>query len=145
MTSTTVITKTSFFDAPREVIWSFLTDKDKLAEWYHPAEKDLAPGEDYNLFRKADDGAHVRQIWGRVIEMAAPDKLVMTFCIDPFGGRETTVTWVLEAAAGGTRLSLTHDGIAEAAGGAALPLLQALDHGWDAHIQRLRDAASDDA
>lgn len=141
MTATTAITKTAFFNAPRETVWSFLTDKDKLGHWYHPAEADLAQGQAYSLFRTADDSGHVRQIWGRVIEMDAPAKLVTTFCIDPFDGRETRVTWVLEEAAGGTRLSLTHEGIAEAAGAAALPLLMALDHGWDAHIQQLRDAA----
>ncbi len=140
MTDVTTIFKTVFFNAPRETVWSFLTDKDRLGEWYHPAEADLVQGEDYALVRKTDDGASVRQVWGRVLAMDPPNKLVTTFVIGPFGDAETTVTWVLEEAAGGTRLSLTHEGIAEAAGPAAIQLLMALDHGWDKHLDTFRQS-----
>jgi len=138
MTDTTTITKTVFFNASRDTVWSFLTNKDKLAKWFHPAKADLAAGEEYALIRTTDDGKTVPLIWGRVLEMNAPDKLVYTFVIDPFGGAETTVTWILEEAAGGTRLSLTHEGVAEAAGSATMRLLLALDDGWDEHLDRLR-------
>lgn len=140
MTNVTTITKTVFFNASPETVWLFLTDKDKLGEWYHPAENDLEIGKDYALYRLADDGAKVRQIWGRVVEMSAPCKLVTTFIIDPFEGNETTITWILEKAAGGTRLSLTHEGIAEATGSAAMHLLMALDNGWDKHLGDLRES-----
>lgn len=138
MPDTTTITKTVFFNASRDTVWSFLTNKDKLAKWFHPASADLAAGEEYALIRTTDDGETVPVIWGRVLEMDAPGKLVYTFVIDPFDGAETTVTWILEEAAGGTRLSLTHEGVAEAAGSAAMGLLMALDHGWDEHLDRLR-------
>ncbi|MGI9425814.1 MAG: SRPBCC family protein [Hyphomicrobiaceae bacterium] len=141
MTTTTII-KTVFFDASRETVWSFLTDKDKLGAWYHPAEADLAEGEPYELYKVDDDGARARLIWGRVLKMQPFDKLVTTFCIAPFGGRETTVTWQLSESAGGTRLHLTHDGIADAAGEATLRFLKALDDGWDQHLGDLRKAAA---
>jgi len=83
----------------------------------------------------------VPQIWGKVLLMEVPNKLVYTFIIAPFKGAETVVTWVLEEAAGGTRLTLTHEGIAEASGDGALQLLQALDKGWDEHLGQLRSAA----
>ena len=139
MTASTII-KTVFFNAPRETVWSFLTDKDKLGEWYHPAEENLAEGEEYSLYRVDQNDRKIRQIWGHVIKMDYPSELVTTFNIDPFGGTETTVTWRLEEAAGGTRLSLTHEGIAEAAGEAKMHLLQALDKGWDEHLGELRNA-----
>ena len=141
MNSGTII-KTVFFNAPRETVWSFLTDKDKLGEWYHPAEQDLAEGEDYALSRVDENDRKIRQIWGEVLEMDFPFKLVTTFCVDPFGGNETTVTWVLEEAAGGTRLHLTHEGIVEATGDAAMHLLKALDAGWDEHLGELRKKAA---
>ncbi|MCR9139139.1 MAG: SRPBCC domain-containing protein [Alphaproteobacteria bacterium] len=136
--TTTTITKTVFLDASRETVWSFLTNKDKLAKWFHPAKSDLASGEDYSLIRTTDDGASVPIIWGRVLDMDAPSKLVYTFIIDPFDGAETTVTWILDDAAGGTRLTLIHEGIAKAAGAASMQLLMALDHGWDEHLDHLR-------
>ena len=138
MTNVTTISKTVFFNASPESVWLFLTDKDKLGEWYHPAENDLEAGKDYVLYRLADNGEKIRQIWGRVVEMNAPYKLVTTFIIDPFGENETTVTWVLEESAGGTRLTLIHEGIAEATGEAAMHLLMALDKGWDKHLADLR-------
>ncbi|NNE85289.1 MAG: SRPBCC domain-containing protein [Alphaproteobacteria bacterium] len=139
---TTTITKSAFFHASRETVWEFLTNKDKLGEWYYPAEADFVEGEDYCLYRVDDTGAKVPQITGRVIELKAPVKLVTTFVIGPFNGAETTITWTLEEAADGTRLLLTHEGIAEAAGAAAMHLLMALDDGWDKHLADLRGAVA---
>jgi len=139
--SETSIVKTVFIDAPREAVWEYLTDKDKLGEWYHHAEANLADGETYTLYRIDDEGQNDSMISGRVLEINPPSKLVTTFVIDAFQGNETTVTWVLEDAAGGTRLHLTHDGIAAAMGDSALPLLMGIDGGWDAHLGVLRSAA----
>ena len=140
--SETSIVKSVFIDAPREAVWEYLTDKDKLGEWYHHAEADLANGEAYALVRTDDEGQKAPLVTGRVLEMNPPSKLVTTFLIDAFQGNETTVTWVLEDAAGGTRLHLTHDGIAAAMGDGALPLLMGIDGGWDAHLSDLRNAAN---
>lgn len=140
--SATTITKSIFFNAPRESVWAFLTDKDKLGEWYHPAEANLVAGQEYCLYRIDENDKKIPQITGRVLEMTAPSKLVTTFVIGPFNGDETTVTWELEEAAGGTRLLLTHEGIAEATGEAAMHLLTALDSGWDKHLADLRGLES---
>ena len=136
----TALTKTVFFAASRETVWSFLTDKDKLALWFHRAEADLAPDQDYALVAKGGNGEPVKQCWGRVLEMKPPTSLVYSFTIKPLGGAMTTVTWTLEETHGGTKLTLKHDGIGAAAGEAALGLLMALDTGWDEHLARLRSA-----
>ena len=141
MTDTTIV-KTVFFNASVETVWSFLTDKDKLGKWYHPAEENLSEGQEYSLLEQNDDGSYRKIVWGKVTEMIAPSRLVQTFCINPLGGGETTLTWQLETVAGGTKLTLTHEGIAEAAGEAALGLFCALDAGWDAHFARLRENAN---
>jgi len=139
MTATT-ITKTVFLKAPREVVWAFLTEKDKLARWFHPAEDDLREGHAYTLL---DQNADMSKIcWGEVLEMRPPDRLVYTFTVGPLKGAMTTVRWTLEEAAGGTRLTLAHEGIEQAAGEAAFMMLSALDAGWDAHFGRLRDVAN---
>lgn len=138
MADATTITKTVFFKASRETVWSFLTDKNKLATWFHPAEDDLKLGEPYALYRVDESGTKIPQIHGEVLEMDAPNRLVTTFCIEPFGDNKTTVTWVLEEAAGGTRLYLTHEGVADAAGAATGRMLLALDAGWDEHFVSLR-------
>lgn len=128
------IVKTIVMAASRETVWGFLTNKDKLAEWFHPAANDLAAGEDYALLR---DGERV--CWGRVEAMDPPARLVTTFTVKPLDGVMTTVTWTLDEVMGGTKLTMEHRGL-EAAGD-ALGLLQALDAGWDAHLKGLREAA----
>ena len=112
--STTVITKTVFFAAAPETVWAFLTEKDKLAQWFHPADKDLKQGEDYTLLDQHN--GMTRICWGTVMEMNAPHRLVYTFTVNPLKGALTTVTWTLEQAAEGTRLTLTHEGVEAAAG-----------------------------
>ncbi len=139
--SDSTIVKTILLKADAETVWGFLTDKDKLGEWFHPADSDLAAGGDYVLKGQADDGSTVRKCWGNVVEAKRPEKLVYTFTIEPLGGAMTTVTWLLQETKGGTRLMLQHEGIGAAAGDMALPLLMALDAGWDAHLGRLRDLA----
>ncbi|WP_424928814.1 SRPBCC family protein [Amaricoccus tamworthensis] len=135
-----VITKTAFFDAPREVVWSFLTNTEKLGRWYHPARQDLAEGRDYTLTRAGDDGGQVALIWGRVLEMRAPSLLRVTFVIEEMGTADTEVTFILEEALGGTRLTLLHEGVEAAMAGRALGLLGHLDPGWDEHLGSLRAA-----
>ncbi len=134
---TDTITKTVFFKAPRETVWAFLTEKDKLAEWFHPAESDLVEDGDYALLDMSAEEGMQKQCWGTVQHWDPPSKLVYSFTIKPLNGAMTTVTWVLNDAHGGTRLTLTHEGIA-VAGEAALHLLMALDAGWDEHLGRLR-------
>ena len=136
------LTKTIFFAASREVVWSFLTEADKLALWFHRADADLAEGRDYALIGQAADGSDVRQCWGKVLRMEPPSILVYSFTIKPLAGAMTKVTWRLEEAHGGTMVTLTHEGIAEAAGQAALGLIMALDAGWDEHLVRLRAAVA---
>lgn len=138
----TELYKTVFFAAPRETVWAFLTEADKLAMWFHPAEADLAEGEDYALIARNDDGSATPQCWGTVLEMQKPARMVWSFTIKPLAGAMTTVTWTLAEAHGGTRLTLQHDGIAAAAGEAALGLLGALDKGWDVHFGKLREAVA---
>ena len=73
MSNTTII-KTCFFSAPRETVWSFLTEKDKLAQWFHPATADLAMGEDYALVRENDKGENPGDNYVRIALVENADK-----------------------------------------------------------------------
>ena len=134
-----ILEKSLLINASPETVWSFLVDKDKLAIWYHAAENDLADGAEYTLVGEDDHGNPKRQVWGRVLDWDEPSKLVTTFNVEPFTGAETVVTWVLQPTSDGTRLTLRHEGIAEASGDAAMQMLKALDTGWDEHLGRLQE------
>lgn len=139
--SDTTITKSVFFAASRETVWEFLTKKEKLALWFFDAEADLVDGQDFALIKHEDDGSVSKMCWGTVLEMNAPERLVYSFSIKPFPGDKTSVVWELEEAHGGTKLSMTHNGIG-AAGETALRLFMSLDEGWDHHFAKLRGSVS---
>jgi len=139
--STTTINKSIFLNAPKETVWEYLTDKDKLGEWFHPADANLVEGKPYALLGDASDSSS-KMCWGEVLSAKKPTSLTYTFTIKPLGGAMTTVNWTLEDAAGGTKVTLSHEGIGEAAGDAALGLLSALDKGWDEHFSGLRGIVS---
>ena len=135
--TTTTINKTIFLAASRETVWAYLTEKDKLGEWFHPAAADLLEGQPYMLLGDVAD-SNSKVCWGEVLSAKKPSLLSYTFTIKPMGGAMTTVNWQLQEAAGGTRVTLTHEGIGEAGKDAALGLLMALDAGWDKHLSKLR-------
>ena len=137
------ITKTAFFAVGPETVWKYLTNKEKLAEWFHGAETDLAEGEGYSLGEIKDDCSWNKIIWGTVQHWEPPVKLQYTFNITPLNGIITTVTWTLAESHGGTLLTLKHEGVG-ALGDDALGLLMALDDGWDEHIGRLRNTLKDE-
>ena len=139
--SATAINKTIFLAASREIVWDYLTDKDKLGEWFHPAADNLVEGKPYALLKDPAD-SNSRMCWGEVLSATKPSFLSYSFTIKPLAGAMTTVNWTLEEAAGGTRVTLVHEGIGEAAGDAALGLLMALEEGWDKHFVKLRSIAS---
>lgn len=75
-------------------------------------------------------------IWGDVLVSDPFNALEYTFTIAPMGGAISTVKWSLAQVAGGTRLSLIHEGLP--AGEDAFGLTLALDKGWDDHLTRMR-------
>ena len=139
--SNTTLVKTFIIAASCETVWSFLTEKDKLAQWFHPSTEDLAEGKDYALVREDENGKQIKQCWGTVLTMEKPSRLVYSFTVGPLNGM-TTVIWELEQIDGGTKLTLRHEGIEKAAGLAAMNILSALDKGWDEHADSLRSQFS---
>lgn len=140
--SDSIMTKTIFLPTTPEVVWSFLTEQEKLAQWFHPSNGTLIEGEDYELLETMDDGSTRKVCWGNVVSMDKPHSMEWTFTVKPLNGATTTIRWTLEASVGGTRLTLSHEGIKDAAGEAALGLLLALDEGWDKHFMSLRTTVS---
>jgi len=127
--------KTIFLKASPEKVWAYLTESDKLGEWFHKAKETLTEGTDYALLSDSDDNCNV--CWGKVLEAKPHSKLVYSFTHDHLGGHETTVTWELAAAYGGTHLVMTHAGLETSA--APLDMLTAHDAGWDNHFSKLRE------
>ncbi|MBT8409831.1 MAG: SRPBCC domain-containing protein [Alphaproteobacteria bacterium] len=131
----TVLRKTIYLNASKEHVWSYLTDPDKLAVWFHKPKAPLTAGAPYQMFGTTSGD---RLMWGDVTRAEPFDLLEYTFTIGPMNGAVSTVRWMLEAVAGGTRLSLRHEGLPQ--GADAFGLALALDKGWDDHISKMRAA-----
>ena len=133
----THIEKTIFIKASPSKVWTYLTDKAKLGEWFHPAKADLSQGDKYVMLNdKGED-----MLWGTVIKADEPNTLIYTFTHNHLQGVETTVEWHLSEAHGGTMLKLNHYGFEDAPTD-ALEMLYNHDKGWDDHFSRLREKAA---
>ncbi len=130
----TVLNKTIYLKASPAKVWDYLTDPEKLAIWFHRPAAALTEGE-YEMFgTKSGD----RLMWGKVLVAEPYKRLEYTFSIAPMGGSSSTVRWTLEEVAGGTNLSLRHEGLPQ--GEEAFGLTLALDKGWDDHLARMRES-----
>jgi uncharacterized protein YndB with AHSA1/START domain len=134
----TTLQKTIYIKAPKEKVWAYLTDPDKLSIWFHKPKTTITTGS-YEMFG-AESGD--RLMWGDVLISDPFETLRYTFTIAPMGDTNSTVTWTLTEVAGGTRLALLHEGLPE--GEDAFGLTLALDNGWDDHLARLRADAHQD-
>lgn len=126
--------KTIYLNATKAEVWAFLTEPEKMAQWFHAPKAPVTEGQPFEVFG-AESGD--KMIWGDVTKATPHDYLEYTFTIAPMGGAMSTVKWTLEDVPGGTRLSLIHEGLPGAA--EAFGLTLALDHGWDKHLMQMRD------
>lgn len=135
------IVKTLFLKAPPDHVWKFLTEKDKLAVWFHGGGEDVQEGGDFVLVSNSLGKEGEKICWGKVIEFDPPRKLVHTFTHNFLNGADTTCEWTLSAVDGGTLLRLEHTGW-ENAKDQAFALGADHDVGWDEHFARLRKVTS---
>lgn len=134
----TILQKSIYLNATPAQVWAYLTEPAKLAIWFHKPKTTLVEGE-YEMFG-AESGDKL--MWGEVLLAEPFSRLEYTFAIAPMGDAVSTVRWNLEEVAGGTRLSLSHEGLPQ--GEEAFGLTLALDKGWDDHLARMRASAHGD-
>ncbi|MEM6627246.1 MAG: SRPBCC domain-containing protein [Pseudomonadota bacterium] len=141
ITNPSVMVKTVFFKAPPEFVWPYLVEAEKLGRWFHAPKTDYEVGADYQMLSTEGERKGQPLLWGRVLEMSPPVRLVHTFTHPHLQERETLCTWTLDAVEGGTRLTLIHEGLMEADD--ALGSLASHDAGWDEHFVKLRELVAE--
>lgn len=136
------LVKTIYIKAKPERVWGYLTEPEKLATWFHRSDVPLEAGKAYALLRENPDKPDPKLCWGTVLEADQPRRLVYTFTHNDLQGADTKVIWELtEVEGGGTQVTMTHTGFAEAPVD-SLSMTAAHDQGWDNHFNRLRIVAS---
>lgn len=107
--------------AAPERVWKAITTEE-LANWWGSAEMyrttkhtiDLRPGGSYRSEGQGADGSAFH-VAGKVLEVDPPKRLVQTWEPSWEQGPPTTVTWLLEPIATGTRVTVRHTGFANPA------------------------------
>ncbi|MEZ2331584.1 SRPBCC domain-containing protein [Mesorhizobium sp. RCC_202] len=107
--------------APDQVLAALVTSE--VERWWGSADTyrmtgwtaDLRVGRSWSVVVRSADGRHLPAS-GKFLEIEIPRRIVQTRRYDwdhpTLGRRETTVAYLLEPAAGGTRLTVCHGGFA---------------------------------
>ena len=144
------LTLTRVFDAPRETVWKYWTDKSLLEQWWGPSgvtapvvEMDVKPGGKIYIVMKAgpDLGQFAGQEWpmsGTYQTVEEPQKIVYTsealLNDKPFLETLTTVT--LEEENGKTTMTV-HIVVTKAVSQAATGALAGMEMGWNQQLDKL--------
>ncbi len=132
------LVKTIYLDAPRARVWTYLTEPEKLARWFHEGRETMKAGSDYALLRENPDAEDKRLLWGDVLETDEPNRLVYTFSYHGGPKAASVVEWTLTDLADGTVLTMTHTFDAVEAD-RVISEMKGTDRGWDEHLTRLRN------
>jgi uncharacterized protein YndB with AHSA1/START domain/uncharacterized protein YciI len=105
--------------ASPERVFRALTTPEELIRWWGADEvyrttewtADLRPGGHWRAGGRGADG-HPFAVEGKILEIDAPRKLVMTWKPDWDPGAPSTVTYRLEPEGDGTRVTVRHEGLA---------------------------------
>jgi uncharacterized protein YndB with AHSA1/START domain len=97
------------FDAPVEMIWRALTDKNEMKKWYFDLEEFKAqPGFEFSFTGGKDDVEYLHLC--KVIDVVPKKKLSYTWKYEGYTG-ESKVIFELFPEGNKTRLKLTHEGL----------------------------------
>ncbi len=123
----------TYIESSPERVWAALTDPDLTAQyWGHSNVSDWQPGSRWE--HRRTDGSGIADVVGTVLESTPPKRLVMTFDapgdLPPSG--PSTVTFDIEPYHEITRLTVTHENLADEAA------RQAISAGWPAVLANLK-------
>jgi uncharacterized protein YndB with AHSA1/START domain len=99
-----VITITRVFEAPREAVWREFTEPERFADWFGGAESevplssvamDVTPGGRWRATMFSGPQRRESNWRGEFVEVAPPERLVMTLTDEPHEERYARVTIVL--------------------------------------------------
>ncbi len=134
---TTLVIRRSF-DADMETLFRALTDPQALKDWFGPgaarvnhATSDLRVGGKWAIGMTGGDG-EAHDVSGEYVEIDVPRKIVFTWAWRSTPDRVSRVTYTLAPeGAGRTRLTLTHERLADAT------VRDRHESGWNASLDKL--------
>ncbi len=124
--------KEHFYTHSIDRVWKAITDQNEIAEWFLKADFKPTIGYQYTLTHEDTT------ISGKILEASPVNKLVYTWIVSGTGDVETTVSWQLTEADGGTKLVIEHTGISNYPDEKlATTMFNSYSGGWDGCITNL--------
>ena len=120
--------------APVQRVWAFLTDPQKLSLWLMESDLSPTPGTSFK-FTSPPAGRWDGKIYCEIQDVIENERISYTWSANDIGVT-TLVTFDLQRTPEGTRLTLTHAGFKDAAGGSTGRHAA----GWAGCLKALRDA-----
>lgn len=125
------------FAAPKAQVFAAWTQPEKLTRWFGPgdvtcleAEIDARPGGRFKIVMLGTDGQR-HEVGGTYVEVVPHDRLVFTWAWHSMPERRSLVTVRLADDGPGTRLTLLHEQLADAA------TRERHGHGWTGSLDKL--------
>lgn len=124
--------------APAAVAWAFLTDPERVEQWFTSASPVGAVGDLYRL-----DFGEGSVVEGPITDVDEGRRFAHRWAwLDIEPRQETTVTWIVRPLeAGGSQVELVHDGWDEA--GADMATRDDHEGYWSGYLDDLRDVLED--
>lgn len=112
-------------------VWKALTDKDQMKEWYFTIDDfELKEDSTFNFYVNDEEGEVYHHQC--VVKEIVPEKRFSHTWTHPTHSKgESLVTWELQPAVGGTKVTLTHQGVETFADGGADFSKDNYKTGWD--------------
>jgi uncharacterized protein YndB with AHSA1/START domain len=126
--------------APAEVAWAFVTDPERVEQWFTTASPVGAVGDQYVL-----DFGEGSVVQGPVVELDPGHRFAHRWAwLDAEPRQETLVTWIVRPLEeGGSEIELLHEGWGEA--GADDAIRDDHEAYWSGYLDDLRDLLEDAA
>jgi uncharacterized protein YndB with AHSA1/START domain/DNA-binding transcriptional ArsR family regulator len=104
----------TYITSSADRVWQALVDADLTARyWGHSNVSTWEPGARWE--HRRTDGSGIADVAGTVLEAEPPHRLVLTFEAPDGAGEASQVTFTIEPYADIVRLTVTHEGLADAA------------------------------
>ncbi len=98
------------FNAPIEVVWKAITDKDQMRQWFFETMTDFEPESGFETqFDVQCEDQNYPHHW-KVTDVIPQKRIAYDWRYGGYPG-ESTVAWELSQTPNGTKLVLTHEGI----------------------------------
>jgi len=95
------------YEAPASEVWSAITDKTKMPQWFFEPIADFEPRVGFETRFTVDlEDASYEHLW-RIVDVVPEQRIVYEWRYGGLPGN-STVTWELSPAPPGTKLKLTH-------------------------------------